>query len=257
MIRALIVDDEPLARDGIRARLEREPDFGVVGEAADGPEAIEAIRGLTPAVVFLDVQMPGCNGFEVLRTLPATELPLVVFVTAFDAHALQAFALHALDFLLKPYSDERFQDCLSHVRAAIAQGETAAELARVRELLEAVEAGGATRYPPRFAVRERERVVLVHASDLEAVVAAGNYVQLIAGGRKHLLRLTLAEMERQLDPVRFARVHRTTILNVDRIREIQTDPHGSGIVVSESGASYRMSRSYRDRLLPKGRLGAC
>jgi len=137
-----------------------------------------------------------------------------------------------------------------------AQGETAAELARVRELLEAVEAGGATRYPPRFAVRERERVVLVHASDLEAVVAAGNYVQLIAGGRKHLLRLTLAEMERQLDPVRFARVHRTTILNVDRIREIQTDPHGSGIVVSESGASYRMSRSYRDRLLPKGKLGA-
>lgn len=253
MIRALIVDDEPLARRGVRARLESEPDFEVVGEAEDGPQAIEAIQSLGPAVVFLDVQMPGSNGFEVLRAVPAKSLPLVVFITAFDAHALQAFEIHALDFLLKPYSVERFQDCLAHVRAAIAHGETEAELARVRELLQQVDTGGADRYPRRFAVRERDRVVLIDADDLEAVVAASNYVQLIVPGRTHLLRLTLAEMERQLDPLRFTRIHRTTIVNIERMREIETDSHGSGTVRSVSGATYRMSRSYRDRLIPKPR----
>lgn len=252
MIRALLVDDEPLARRGLRTRLAAEADFEVVGEAEDGPQAIVAIRRLRPDVVFLDVQMPGCDGFAVLRSLGPDTLPLVVFVTAHDAHALRAFEIHALDFLLKPYSEERFHDALTHLRTAIARGETEEELARVRAMLEqTAEAGGSTPHRPRrFAVRERERVSFVRVDDLEAVLAAGNYVQLVAGGRSHLLRLTLTEMERQLDPAKFVRVHRSTIVNVDRIREIHADPHGDGDLVSESGAMYRLSRAYRSRLLP-------
>ena len=252
MIRAFLVDDEPLARRGLRTRLDAEPDFEVVGEAEDGPQAIDAIRRWRPDVVFLDVQMPGCDGFEVLRSLGPEVLPLVVFVTAHDAHALRAFEIHALDFLLKPYSEERFQSALTHLRTAIARGETEAELMRLRSMLEqtAEGAGASAARPRRFAVRERERVTFVRADDLEAVVAAGNYVQLVAGGRSHLLRLTLTEMERQLDPAKFVRVHRSTIVNVDRIREIHADPHGDGDLVSESGAMYRLSRGYRSRLLP-------
>jgi two-component system LytT family response regulator len=251
VIRALLVDDEPLALRGIRTRLASEPDFEVIGEAEDGPQAIATIRRLRPDVVFLDVQMPGCDGFEVLRSLAADALPLVVFVTAHDAHALRAFEIHALDFLLKPYSEERFQDSLVHLRTAIGRGETEEELARLRSMLEHTGDAAATApRPRRFAVRERERVTFVRTDDLEAVVAAGNYVQLVAGGRSHLLRLTLTEMERQLDPGKFVRVHRSTIVNVDRIREIHADPHGDGDLVSESGAMYRLSRAYRSGLLP-------
>jgi len=252
VIRTLVVDDEPLARRGILTRLAREADFDVVGEAEDGPQAVASLRRLAPDLVFLDVQLPGLDGFDVLRSLAPDALPLVVFVTAYDAHALQAFEIHALDFLLKPYSKERFQDCLRHVRAAITHGETSEELARVRTLLEDLgHAPASAAAPPRrFAVRDRDRITFVKADDLEAVVSAGNYVQLIAGGRSHLLRLTLAEMERQLDPRRFARIHRTTIVNVDRVREVHPDPHGDGELVTESGAVYRLSRAYRDRLLP-------
>ncbi len=251
MIRTVVVDDEPLARRGILTRLAQEADFTVVGEAEDGPQAVAALRRLAPDLVFLDVQLPGLDGFDVLRSLAPDALPLVVFVTAFDAHALQAFEIHALDFLLKPYSKERFEDCLRHVRAAIAHDETNEELARVRALLEDLGRAPAEPAPRRhFAVRERDRITFVKTDDLEAVVSAGNYVQLMTGGRSHLLRLTLSEMEKQLDPRRFARVHRTTIVNVDRVREVHPDPHGDGELVTESGAVYRLSRAYRDRLLP-------
>lgn len=265
MIRALIVDDEPLARRGIRVRLEREADIEIVGEAADGFEAIEAMRAQRPDLVFLDVQMPGLDGFQALEQVAAEDLPMVIFVTAHDAHALQAFEVHAIDYLLKPFSESRFAESLRRARVELSHEDANPERSRLGELLATLEAartgaGGApgtpgapgTGYPQRFSVRERERILLLRADALEAVQAAGNYVELIAGGRTHLLRLTMSEMERKLDPARFVRVHRSTIVNADRIREILPDPHGDGDIVMESGAVHRLSRAYRERLLPRG-----
>jgi two-component system LytT family response regulator len=255
VIRALIVDDEPLARQGVRVRLEREADIEVVAEADDGAQAVEAIRRHRPDLVFLDVQMPGLNGFQVLEQVARDYLPVVVFVTAHDVHALQAFEINALDYLLKPYSEERFQESLRRVRRELDRAGGPSESERLRSLLETLAAqrlvADRRAFPPRFAVRERDRIVLVRAEDLDAVEAAGNYVSLVVGGRKHLLRLTLADMELQLDPARFARIHRSTIVNFDRVRELRPEPHGDCDVVLESGAVYRLSRAYRERVLPR------
>ena len=258
MIRTLIVDDEPLARDGLRMRLAGQPDVEIVGEAADGPAAVDAIRTLRPDLVYLDVQMPGLDGFQVLERVGDANLPMVVFVTAHDDRALRAFEIHALDYLLKPFPEERFLESLRRARAELAAPEEHPERTRLLGLLEALAAarsdatpGRATAWPRRFTVRDRDRIRLVRVDDLEAVEAAGNYVQLVAGGARHLLRQTLAEMEAQLDPARFARIHRSTIVNVDHVREIRPDPHGDADVLLESGATYRLSRAYRQRLLPE------
>lgn len=257
MIRALIVDDEPLARLGIRARLELEADVEIVGEAGDGPEAVERICSLKPDLVFLDVQMPGLDGFQVLERSAGEHLPLVVFVTAHDAHAIRAFEIHALDYLLKPYSTARFGETLRRAREELSREDGLAERNKVAELLQALEAARAANteephsaYPTRFTVRDRERILLVRAEEIEAVEAAGNYLQLHSRGKVHLLRATLAEMESQLDPSKFARIHRSTIVNVDRVREIRPEPHGDCDVVLEGGKIYRLSRAYRERLLP-------
>lgn len=253
MIRTLLVDDEPLARSGLRLRLEREPDIEIAGEAEDGPSAVAAIAALRPRLVFLDVQMPGMSGFQVLEALPAGELPMVVFVTAHDQHALQAFEINALDYLLKPYSEERFAESLRRARNALAEPDDRPTQARLREMLAQLEAKRARpeAFPPRFAVRESGRVVLVKASELVAVEAAANYVMLVTGRERHLLRLTMAEMEQQLDPVAFARIHRSTIVRIERIREVRVDAHGSGEVLLDDGRTYRMSRAYRDVVLPR------
>jgi two-component system LytT family response regulator len=255
VIRTLIVDDEPLARRGIRVRLEREADVTVVGEAVDGPSAVLAIRSLAPDLVFLDVQMPGLDGFEVLEQVWTERLPRIVFVTAHDAHALKAFEFHALDYLLKPYSEARFLEALRRAREHLVQGGGGADERRLVELIEALAAGrahgaGRPAYAQRFSVRDRDRIVLVRAEEIDAVLAAGNYVQLVCGRQRHLLRVTLAEMEEELDPARFARIHRSTIVNLDRVREIRPDAHGDGEVTLEGGAVHRMSRAYRERLLP-------
>lgn len=258
MIRTLIVDDEPLARHGLRVRLEAQPDVELVGEAADGPAAVEAIRTLAPDLVFLDVQMPGCDGFEVLERVGGVHLPMIVFVTAHDDRALRAFEVHALDYLLKPWTEERFLESLRRARAELAAPAEQPERARLLQLLAALDAGRADAppgpapaWPRRFTVRDRDRILLVRVDDLEAVEAAGNYVTLVTAGGRHLLRQTLAEMEAQLDPARFARIHRSTIVNVDRVREIRPDPHGDADVRLEGGATYRLSRAYRQRLLPE------
>ena len=259
MIRVLIVDDEPLARRGLRVRLEREPDVEIVGEAGDGPAACTAILDLKPDLVYLDVHMPGLDGFRVLEEVSSDHLPMVVFVTAHDVHALKAFEIHALDYLLKPYTESRFQESLRRAREALSRSGALAERERISDLLLALEASrsglaaaGRETYPARFSVRDRDRILLVRAESLEAVVAAGNYVELVADGRKLLLRETLSEMERKLDPARFARIHRSAIINTDRVREIVPDPHGDCDVVMEGGQVYRLSRAYRSRLLPEG-----
>lgn len=257
MIRTLVVDDEPLARQGLRLRLRKHDDVDVVGEAADGPAAVEAIRALRPDLVLLDVQMPGLDGFEVLDRVGADGLPMVVFVTAHDAHALRAFEVHAVDYLLKPFSEERLAEALRRAREELARTQEFPERRRLGELLGALElmkAGqppeGRPAYTKRFTVRDRDRILLVRTDELEAVEAAGNYVQLVARGGRFLLRATLAEVEAQLDPGRFARIHRSTIVNIDHVREIRPEPHGDADVVMGNGATYRLSRAYRGRLLP-------
>jgi two-component system LytT family response regulator len=253
-MRALIVDDEPLARGAIRTRLLAESDIVVVGEAVDGPDAVAAIEQHAPDLVFLDVQMPGMSGFEVLDRLPAARLPQIVFVTAYDAYAVQAFEVHALDYLLKPYSEDRFRACLERARHTFRAGTRGEQRLRVRSLLERFGSSRATAsdprlYPDRFAVRERGEIAFVAAADLEAVQSAGNYIVLAAPPTRHLLRGTLADFEARLDPERFARIHRKTIVRIDRVRSLLPDSHGDCQVRMASGAEYRLSRGYRGRLL--------
>jgi two-component system LytT family response regulator len=253
VIRTLIVDDEPLARDGLRVRLQRESDVEIIGEAGDGPGAVEAIRSLHPDLVFLDVQMPGMDGFEILEQVAAEHLPIVVFVTAHDEHALRAFDVHALDYLLKPVADDRFLESLRRARAAL-DAETPA--AGVRERLAGAldaQAAAATATRPavirRFVVKERGRYLLVPAEEVSWIGAAGNYAEIHARGGAYLVRATIADLAARLDPARFARIHRSTIVQIDRIREIIPEWHGDFDVVMEDGTTLRMSRGFRDRLL--------
>ena len=247
-LRTLIVDDEPLARQGLGVRLERESGITIVGESNDGPSAVAAILSLRPDLVFLDIQMPGCDGFEVISRVSREHLPGVIFVTAYDRFALQAFSVHALDYLLKPISDDRFRAALAHARGALARADdVAAE--QVRALLDARETASPSGYPVRFTVRDGERYVLIRTADVDWVESAANYLVLHAGTRSFQLRMTMNELERRLDPAQFARVHRSTLVNLDRVASIEPEPHGEYQVVLKSGARRRLSRTYRDRLL--------
>jgi two-component system, LytTR family, response regulator len=252
VIRTLIVDDEPLARDGLRVRLQRESDVEIIGEAGDGPGAVDAIRSLHPDLVFLDIQMPGMDGFEILEQVAAEHLPIVVFVTAHDEHALRAFDVHALDYLLKPVADDRFLESLRRARAAM-DAET--PVAEMRERLagaldaQAAATAGSPAVIRRFVVKERGRYLLVPAEEVSWIGAAGNYAEIHARGGAHLVRATIADLAARLDPARFARIHRSTIVQIDRIREIIPEWHGDFDVVMEDGTTLRMSRGFRDRLL--------
>jgi len=278
-IRALLVDDEPLAREGLRVRLGREEDVEIVGEAVDGPSAVEAILTLRPDLVFLDVQIPGFDGFDVVARTAASYLPTIVFVTAYDRYALRAFEVHALDYLLKPIAHRRFQEALRRARhelgrrgredgASSGSDESSGEAEsltavadRLRRLLDEREmaSGGlvarpapladAPRYALRFTVRDGERYVLLRVSDVDWAEASANYVRLHVGAKTFQMRTTMSELERQLDPAQFTRIHRSTIVNLDRIREIRPEWHGEYEVALTTGATLRLSRGYRDRLL--------
>jgi two-component system LytT family response regulator len=239
MIRALIADDEPLAREGIRARLADQPDIDVVGEAADGVEAVEAIAKLSPDLLFLDVQMPGIDGFEVLRRLRVA-VPAVVLVTAYDRHAVKAFEAQALDFLLKPINNARFVEVLGRVRRSLASP------AQPRPPRPESSSAHLTRFP----VKDRERFLLLKPEEVDWIHSAANYAELHARGRSFLVRMTMSELEERLDPAQFVLIHRSTIVNVDRVTEIQPEYHGEFQVVLQDGTRLRLSRRYRDRLLP-------
>jgi two-component system LytT family response regulator len=261
VIRALVVDDEPLAREGLRVRLALERDVEIVGEAADGPGAVEAIRRLLPDLVLLDVQMPGMDGFEVLAAVAGDCLPAVVFVTAHDRYALKAFEVHALDYLLKPVAPARLHQSLERVRRDLERGEPAgaSAAASVAGLLAAHEQVGGRRgadaapppdpYARRWAVRDGERFVLLRAEEVDWIEAAANYVRFHARGTSFLLRGTMAALERTLDPRQFARIHRSTIVNLDRVREIRPEWHGDYDVILAGGATLRLGRRYREALL--------
>ena len=242
-IKAVIVDDEALARDAIRLRLKGEPDIEVVGEAADGADAVDLLRKIHPDLLFLDVQMPVMDGFEVIEHVPSEDLPIVVFVTAYDRYALKAFETHALDYLLKPFTASRFHVELLEERRR----------ARVRP---ADRDGTGQGYLTRLAVKRNQRIALVGAADIDWIESSGNYAHLHAHGASYVVRMTMGELERRLDPARFARIHRSTIVQIDRIQDIIAAWHGDFDVTLRDGTVLRLSRNYRDRVLNKrsGRL---
>jgi two-component system, LytTR family, response regulator len=256
MIRTLIVDDEPPARSILRAHLAGEPDVEIVGEAEDGASAVARIKSLEPDLVFLDVQMPGMDGFDVVRAVAPVHLPVVVFVTAHDRFALQAFEVHALDYLLKPFSAERFQENIVRARAELGRSDDRTSPARIAELLDdrpgaspALEdEQGMIR---RFVVRDRNRFLILAADEVDWIESAGNYASLRARGRRFLIRETMNDLARRLDPAKFARIHRQSIVHLDRIGEVRTDEQGGYEAVMQNGDVLPIGRHYRDALLPR------
>src|SRR4051812_34756910 len=231
--RVLIVDDEPLARERIRTLLADEPGFEIVGEATDGTSGAESILALQPDLVFLDVQMPGADGFDVIDAVGADKMPFVVFVTAHDRYALKAFDVHALDYLLKPFDKARFSTALERAKTQLRHGTAAALDQRLQELLQTVE--GRRHGAERLMVKSGGRITFVRIADIDWIEAAGNYVRLHVGKEDHLLRESLAALEKKLDAGLFVRVHRSTIVNLDRIREIQPAFHGDYVIVLRDG----------------------
>lgn len=256
-IRTVVADDEPLAREILRVRLDREPDFDLVGEAGDGEEAVDAIRTLRPDLVFLDIRMPGLDGFQVIEALAGEFLPPVVFVSAYDDFAVRAFDVHAVDYLLKPFHQPRLDRTLARVRGRL-RGESESEdagsgVAPAED--PGGEAAGVGAGPDdgelrRLVVHHRGRYRLVAIETIDWIESSGNYVRVHAGEDAFLVRSTMIEMESRLDPHRFVRIHRRRIVNVDRIAEILPEPYGDFEVVLASGTRLRMSRSHRTNLLP-------
>lgn len=243
-MRALIVDDEPLARSGVAVRLGKFPDIEIVGECGDGPSAVENILQHSPDVVFLDVQMPGMDGFEVLRSLPAKDLPSVIFLTAYERHALRAFEVHALDYLLKPLDDERFARAVGRAR----QVQDTDSKIRMSERILRLLGASAGKYVSRFPVRTGSRIQVVLAEDIDWIAAAGDYAELHCGGRHHLLRETMNSLEEKLDPSRFLRIHRSRIVRLTCVRELHAIDNREYLVKLSDGSEHRSSRSYADRL---------
>jgi two-component system LytT family response regulator len=245
-IRTLIVDDEPLARQRLRRLLDADADIAVVGESGDGEQAVADLRALRPDLVFLDVQMPVLDGFGVLQALNDTPLPVVVFVTAHDRYALKAFEVHALDYLLKPFDKARFAVALERAKTQVRQGSAAALSERFQELLRS--AGDRRHVPERLMVKSGGRIYFVRIDDIDWIEAAGNYVRLHVGTEAHLLRDSLTALEAKLDPRRFVRIHRSTIVNLERIRELQPAFHGDYVIILQDGTELALSRGCRDKL---------
>ena len=262
LIRVLIVDDEPLARRGIRVRLERMAGIEVIGECENGDEAVTAIEDLRPDLVFLDVQMPVLDGFGVVEALGPDSMPITIFVTAYNEHALRAFEAHALDYLLKPIDDERFERAVARARLRIEQAQQS-ELGRRLASVMAEFGAASERIPPspqgrdpaegaapvrRFVVSSLGRLTVVPAEEVDWVEAAGNYVSVHVGKAIYLLRESMAEMERKLDPERFVRIHRSTIVNIEKVNTLEPYFNREFIVTLRDGTKLKLSRSYRDRL---------
>jgi len=241
-IRAVIIDDEELARDRLRSLLDREPDIELIGEAGDGQSAVSLIDKLKPDLVFLDVQMPELNGFEVLNALE--ERPNVIFVTAHDKFALKAFDVHAVDYLLKPFDRERFQTALQRAVSKIRNQKPKEPKTELNAVLDEVK----PKNVERLLVKTQGRVLLVKVGDLDWIEAADNYVTLHVGKDAHMMRETMTALEGRLPSDRFMRISRSTIVNVERIQELQPMFHGEYIVVLKNGAKLTLSRSYRDKL---------
>ena len=245
-IRTLVVDDEPLARERLTSLLAMEADIEVVGQCRDGEEAATAIVEHTPDLVFLDVQMPAMNGFEVIEAVGSERMPLVIFVTAYDQHALKAFQVRALDYLLKPFDRERFQEALNRARTQVQRTETGDLGRRLLALVKDLR-----RDQPktdRLVVKSGGRLFFLRTDEIDWIEAAGNYVRLHVGNTSHLLRETMNAIEARLDPEKFFRIHRSRIVNMERIQEMQPWLNGEYAVVLRTGTRLTLSRGYREKL---------
>jgi two-component system LytT family response regulator len=276
-IRTLVVDDEPLAREGVRLLLAGDPEVEVVGEAGNGPEAVECLRALRPDLVLLDVQMPELNGFEVLAKLAPEEVPAVIFVTAYDKYALRAFDIHALDYLLKPFRDERFHDALRRVKTQLRltrasdlgqrllsvlstygdreralQGlvggtTTPVPLPPTRAGAPDGQPGAAAKYLTRLAIKDVGRVVFLEVDEIDWIEAADYYVQIHTGDQSYLHRETMQSLEARLDPERFMRIHRSAIVNHSRIKELRSEGRRDLVAVLANGTELKVARSHREK----------
>ncbi|HKY31490.1 MAG TPA: LytTR family DNA-binding domain-containing protein [Candidatus Polarisedimenticolia bacterium] len=251
-MRALIVDDEPLARERIRTLLHDLKGIRLAGECATGREAIEAIERERPDLVFLDVQMPGMDGFDVVEAVGPETMPPTIFVTAYDQYAVKAFEVSALDYVLKPIDPERFARAVSRARRRIASEKGRAKRSSSRRLsallatLQGADGGG--RRARRLVVRTPGRSVVLRAEEIDWIEPAGNYLRVHVGRASHLMRETMAGVEARLDADRFVRIHRSALVNVDRIVELQPTFHGDLVVLLKDGTRLTLGRAYRKRL---------
>jgi two-component system, LytTR family, response regulator len=245
-IRALIVDDEPLGRERIRTLLREDAEVEVVGEMADGRQAVAAVERLKPDLLFLDVQMPEMDGFAVLDAIAEKHMPAIIFVTAYDRYAVQAFEVHALDYLLKAFDRERFGKAVERAKEEIRRSREGALNERLAGLLEDLESR--KRQATRVVIKSAGRIFFLPVEEIDWVEAADNYARIHAGSEGHLIRETLQSLEGRLDPAKFLRIHRSTIVNIDRIRELQPMFHGDYAVRLRDGTELTLSRSYREKL---------
>jgi two-component system, LytTR family, response regulator len=245
-MRTLIVDDEPLAREGLRLLLSRDPEVSEIREAKDGREAVAAIRERAPDLVFLDVQMPEMDGFAVVRAIGAESMPPVIFVTAHDHYAIQAFEINALDYLLKPVMEDRFVKALVRAKDRILSNVASDSNRQIIGLLETIAAP--QNYLKRLAVRSTGKTIFVDVEDVDWMGAAENYVELHVGKANHLLHVTMNVIEKSLDPEIFLRIHRSIIVNVGRIKEVQSGAHGEYLITLRDGLRIQSGRTYADRL---------
>ena len=245
-IRTLIVDDEPLARDKIRMMLAKDREIEIIGECANGEEAMQAIHRDPPDLLFLDIQMPGIDGFGVLENIQVEWIPGVVFVTAYDQHAIRAFEVHAIDYVLKPFAQKRFSEALQRAKHQIRSSANGTVNQQILSLLGDLKGG--QRQLERIVVKSNGRVFFIKVTDIDWVEAAGNYVSIHVGKETHLLRETMNGIEAQLNPQKFVRIHRSTLVNIERIKELSPLFHGDYVLTLLNGTRLTMSRSYRGKL---------
>jgi two-component system LytT family response regulator len=246
VIRVLIADDEPICREGVRARLENDKRFTIVAECGAGIETVSAIQEHSPDLVFLDIQMPGLDGFEVVEAISIKRMPVVVFVTAYDQHALRAFEVNAVDYLLKPFDRERFERALTRAEAQLKHRDFETVHGKLKALLE--DMGRRQQYAKRLVVKNAGRVLLLDVNEIDWIEAADNYVCLCAGRQSHLLRETLGALEARLDPSQFLRIRHSAIVNVQRVKELRPLLHGGFRVVLQNGTELTSSRRYHKKL---------
>jgi two-component system, LytTR family, response regulator len=243
-IRTLIVDDEPLGRQGIRLLLQNEPEVSIIGECANGAEALDFVKREKPLLMFLDVQMPKMDGFALVAALPPELAPIIIFVTAYDRHALKAFDVSATDYLLKPLKPARFREALQRARQQLQSRDTNALNQRLQALLEAAKAK--TNYPSQLSVKNGEQTVFVRVNEIDYVEAAANYVVLHAGQQNHILRETLTNLETRLSPKIFLRVHRSFIVNMVKVSGVKPALRGEHVLALKNGKELPMTRGIRE-----------
>jgi two-component system LytT family response regulator len=250
-IKIIIVDDEPLARKRVSQLLGREPDAEIVAECADGLAAISAIGAHQPDLIFLDVEMPEVSGFDVLRSLDANRLPEVIFVTAFDQYTIQAFDAHAVDYLLKPFGEDRFRQAMQRARRRLRRSEAAPQhdAARLLRLIDHFETKKA--FVERLIVGHNNRLILLLVGEVDWIETYGNYLKIHAGKKTYLLRETMNDLASRVDPEKFLRIHRATLVNLDRIRELHPMFGGLYRIILKDGTELTLSRNYRKSFLDK------